>query len=216
MSGAARHRDFIVGHTALTAPPLVPEVRLHLATEVTPLWEATEAFLEKNGLPPPYWAFAWPGGQSLARWVLDNPDRVRGKRVLSFAAGSGVEAIACAMAGAASVEAAEIDAFAIASIELNAAANGVTLIPVAEDLTAGTQTGRWDLILAGDVCYERPMADAVLGWLGRLETEVVLADPGRAYLPKSGLTALATYAVPTSLDLEDRAERVTVVYRWGG
>lgn len=216
MDASAGHREFIVGHTALTAPPLVPEVRLHLATEVTPLWEATESFLDKTGLPPPYWAFAWPGGQALARWVLDHPQQVRGKRVLSFAAGSGVEAIACALAGAASVEAAEIDAFAIAALGLNAAANGVTVAPVAEDLTAGAQVGRWDLVLAGDVCYERPMADAVLRWLGRLNTEVVLADPGRAYLPKSGLTALATYAVPTSLDLEDRAERVTVVYRWGG
>ncbi len=195
------------------APPLVPELRLHLAGPVTPLWEATETTLEQTGLPPPYWAFAWPGGQAIARHLLDHPELVRGLSVLDFAAGSGIAAIAAAKAGAARVLAADLDDFALAAIRLNAAANGVTVGTTAEDMTAVESTSQ--VILAGDVCYERPMAERVWPWLVaavRHGVAALLADPGRAYLPKQGLRELARYRVPTSRELEDREERETVVY----
>jgi predicted nicotinamide N-methyase len=198
----------------LAAPPLTPEIRLHLATEITPIWEATEATLEANNLPPPYWAFAWPGGQALARFLLDHADRVKGKRVLDFAAGSGLSAIGAKMAGAAKVQANEIDDFAIEAILLNAAANTVSLEVLRHDLI-GRDDG-WDIVLAGDVCYERPMADRVIPWLRSLAgsgVTVLMGDPGRAYLPAQGLVEVASYDVPTSKELEDRELRVTRVLR---
>ncbi|MGC8476934.1 MAG: class I SAM-dependent methyltransferase [Acetobacteraceae bacterium] len=203
---------FIRAHTALARPALVPEIPLWSATEITPLWQATEAWLEARDLAPPFWAFAWPGGQALARHVLDHPERVAGRRVLDFAAGGGIAAIACARAGAASVEAAEIDPLARAAIALNAAENGVTVTVAADDVLAGP--GRWDLILAGDVCYEAPMTARILPWLrARAGTaSVILADPGRAYLP-AGLAELARYTVPTTRELEDRETRMVTLYR---
>lgn len=189
-------------------------MRLYLATEVTPLWEATEASLARTGLPPPYWAFAWPGGQAIARHILDNPGIVRGRRVLDFAAGSGLVAVAAMKAGAASATAAEIDAFAVAAIGLNATANGVSVAAADRDVV-GTDPGV-DLVLCGDVCYERPMTDHILPWLrdlARRGVEVWLGDPGRAYLPKDRLERLAEYAVPTPLDLEDRVVRETRIWR---
>lgn len=209
---------FVRANTALVSPPLLPEIKLHLATEVTPLWLATEATLEQSGLPPPYWAFAWVGGQALARHLLDNPALARGRSVLDFAAGSGVAGIAAARAGALSVAASELDGLALAALALNARANAVTLELIAEDVTGGDGRG-WDLVLAGDVCYERPMAERATAWLGRLAragVDVLLADPGRAYLPKTGLSEIARYIVPTSRDLEDRDSREAVVYRLKG
>lgn len=206
---------FIRTHTAIEATPLVPEVRLHLATEVTPLWEATEDFLERNGVPPPYWAFAWVGGQALARWVLDTPDAVAGKRVLVFAAGGGIDAIACAKAGAAQVWANEIDAVAVAALGLNAALNGVTVTPLPEDIV-GTTDPAWDVVIAGDVCYERPMAARVMDWLRALAADgrtVYLADPGRNYFAAEGMEKLAEYDVPTTHDLEGCTSRRAGVYR---
>ncbi|PWC40691.1 methyltransferase [Azospirillum sp. TSO22-1] len=206
---------FVRANTAVAPPSLLPELRLHLATEVTPLWEATEATLARNNLPPPYWAFAWPGGQAVARHILDNPETVRGKRVLDFAAGTGLVGIACALAGAAYVRAAEIDAFALAAMELNAGLNGVALEGVSDDLV-GRDLPDIDVVLAGDVCYERPMAERVTAWLRRIAaagTLVVLGDPGRAYVPSTGLELLGRYAVPTSLELEDRTLRETNVWR---
>lgn len=206
---------FVRNNTAIAHPSLLPNLRLHLATEVTPLWEATEATLARNNLPPPYWAFAWPGGQAVARYVLDNPEIVRGKRVLDFAAGTGVVGIACRLAGAAHVRAAEIDAFALAAMNLNAALNGVVLETVSDDLV-GRDLPDIDVVLAGDVCYERPMAERVTAWLRRIAaagTLVVLGDPGRAYVPTAGLEPLGRYAVPTSLELEDRTLRETSVLR---
>jgi len=211
--------DFIRRETAIAAPSLVPEIRLHLATEITPIWQATEESLARRGMAPPYWAFAWPGGQALARHLLDHPELARGRRVLDFAAGSGLVAIAAAMAGAARSEAAEIDALALAAIALNAGLNGVSVSCRAEDLLAGdpaAQARAWDLVLAGDVCYEKPMAGAVERWLAALAedgVEILLADPGRAYLPQAGLIEAARYRVPTSLELEDRTERETIVWR---
>ncbi len=210
--------SFIRAHTQRASTPLLPEIELHLATEITPLWQATEAEIAASALPPPYWAFAWVGGQALARHVLDHPAVVRGKRVLDFAAGSGVVGIAAAMAGAAQVEASEIDAFAAAAIELNAAANGVTLLPRVEDLTTGV-IGTWEVVLAGYVCYERPMAAHVVTWLSRLAdsgTEVLLGDPGRAYLPERGLRELARYTVPTTRELEDNERREVGIFRLVG
>jgi predicted nicotinamide N-methyase len=205
---------FVRAQTELAAPLVVPEIRLHLATEVTPLWRATEATLAASGLPPPYWAFAWPGGQALARHLLDHPALVRGRRVLDFAAGSGLAAIAAAKAGAASVAAADIDAFALAAIGLNAAANDVTLEIIGDDLT--DQPNAWDVVLAGDVCYERPMAERATAWLRGLASAgalVLLADPGRSYLPTDGLTEIARCQIPTSRELEDRERRETVIWR---
>jgi predicted nicotinamide N-methyase len=205
---------FLRANTAIARPPLVPEVALHLATEITPIWRATEAWLAEEGIEPPFWAFAWPGSQALARLVLDRPALVAGRRVLDFAAGCGLAAIAAAMAGAASVEAAEIDPLAAAATRLNAALNGVAVTARAGDVVG--QPVRWDTVLAGDVCYEAPMTQHILPWLRGLASagaEVLLADPGRAYLPRDGLAAIATWRVPTSRELEDREERVVTIHR---
>ena len=203
---------FIGAHTAVSHATLVPEIRLHLATEITPIWQATEAWLERAGLEPPFWAFAWPGAQALARHVLDRPELVRGRVVLDFAAGCGLAAIACAMAGA-RAEAAEIDAMAIAAIQANAALNGTEVATLADDVVG--QTCRWDLILCGDVCYEAPMTRHILPWLRRMaeSAEIWVADPGRAYLPSEGMELLGSYEVPTSMELEDRTLRTTRLYR---
>lgn len=207
--------QFIRAWTVLAPPPLCPELVLHLAGPVTPLWEATETTLEREGLPPPYWAFAWPGGQALARHLLDNKPLVAGKRVLDFAAGCGIAGIAAAKAGAARVVASDLDGFARAAIALNASLNGAEVEASEADFCAGG-AAEFDVILAGDVCYERPMAERVWPWLqaqARRGADVWLADPGRAYLPKESLSEVARYAVPTSLELEDRIERNTAVYR---
>ena len=203
---------FIRAHTTLTTAPLVPEIRLHLATEITPIWQATEDFLREANIEPPFWAFAWPGGQATARHVLDNPALVRGRRVLDFAAGCGIAAIACAQAGA-MVEAAEIDPMAVAAIRLNASANAVTVPAEATDVV--NAPCRWDLILCGDVCYEAPMTEHILPWLRTMAAmcEVWVADPGRNYLPDRGLDPIAQYDVPTSLELEDRVLRPTRLFR---
>jgi predicted nicotinamide N-methyase len=202
--------DFIKANAVLTAPPLVPEIKLHLASEVVPLWRATEEELARIGMPPPYWAFAWAGGQALARYVLDNPQLVRGKRVLDIGAGSGLVGLAAARAGAASVVAADIDAFACAAIRLNAAANASDLTVTQEDLI-GAPAG-WDVILVGDLFYERPLAERLLVWLKALRVTALLGDPGRTYFPKTEIQKLASYSVQTTRDLEDREIRETGVY----
>jgi len=204
---------FIRAHTVLAAPALVPEISLHLATEITPIWQASEDWLAARGLAPPFWAFAWPGGQALARHVLNNPGLVAGRVVLDFAAGGGIAAIASAMAGAARVDAAEIDDLAIAAIGLNAAHQGVAVQALAGDVVG--RAGDWDLILCGDVCYEAPMTAHILPWLRGLaaRAEVWIADPGRAYLPEAGMEAFASYRVPTTQELEDRDERVVTLFR---
>jgi predicted nicotinamide N-methyase len=207
---------FVLGQTRLSSASLVPEIVLHLASEVTPIWQATETWLAEHNVDPPFWAFAWPGGQALARHILDHPSSVAGRRVLDFAAGCGIAAIACARSGAASVEAVEIDRLARAAIALNATANGAA-VAVSEFCLAGTEC-RWDLILCGDVCYEAPMTERILPWLRRMarHCEVWLADPGRAYLPRDGLTGFASYRVPTSLELEDRTVRQVTLYGLDG
>jgi len=204
-------QDFIKANAALIAPPLVPEIKLYLATEVVPLWHATEEELAKVGVPPPYWAFAWAGGQALARYVLDNPDIVRGLRVLDIGAGSGLVALAAVKAGAAHVLAADIDAHAGAAIRLNAEANGCAVAVTEEDVIG--MPGAWDVILVGDLFYERPLAERLLAWLGPLDVPALLGDPGRNYFPRERTEKLASYSVQTTRDLEDREIRETGVYR---
>jgi predicted nicotinamide N-methyase len=206
--------DFIRRNTAITAPPLVPEIRLHLATEITPIWQATEESLARSGLPPPFWAFAWAGGQALARYLLDHPEQVAGRSVLDFGAGSGLVAIAAAKAGAEFVLAAEIDHFAAAAIAANSALNKAAVTVTTADVIDAADP-RWAVITAGDVCYEQPMAGRVTAWLRALARSgslVLLGDPGRAYLPAEGLRERARYLVPTSRELEDRETREAVVW----
>lgn len=208
------HR-FIREHTALMAPPLVPEIRLHLAVETVAIWEETEEALGTMGLPPPFWAFAWAGGQALARYCLDRPDLVAGKRVLDFAAGGAVAGIAAMKAGAASVTACELDGFAIAAIEANAAANAVSVETRLGDLVG--DDGGWDVVLAGDVFYEAAPAQRIGSWLEALHaggTTVLIGDPGRSFLPRDRLVCLAEYAVPVTRDLEDRDVRQAKVWRY--
>lgn len=209
------HANFIRAQTKIAKPSLVPELKLHLATEISPIWRATQNELDDMGLPPPYWAFCWPGGQALTRYIIDHPATSKGKRVLDFAAGSGLSGIAAARAGAASVTAAEIDAFAAEAIRLNAYLNKARIDVVTEDLVGRMDLGL-DLVLAGDVCYERPMAERVFAWFENLAdagVTILMGDPGRAYLPRKGLVEVARYQVPTSIDLEDKDMRLTIVWR---
>ena len=205
---------FIRSNTAIGVPPLVPEIRLHLAAEVTPIWYATESSLARNGLPPPYWAFAWAGGQALARYLLDRPETVAGREVLDIGSGSGIVAIAAAKAGASRVVAADIDPFAAAAIALNAPLNGVTITVETRDLLNRGPAG-WGVALAGDICYEEPMSSRAMTLLRRVAARgrlALLGDPGRAYLPRAGLLERARYQVPTSRELEDREAREGVVW----
>lgn len=207
-------RGFILGHTRLLPVPHAPEIGLHVAQEATELWQKTEDELATIGLPPPFWAFAWAGGQALARYLLDDPGVVRGRRVLDFASGSGLVAIAAAKAGAAAVEACDIDAFAAEAIAINAEANAVRIAVRLDDLV-GRDEG-WDVLCAGDVCYERAMAERVIAWLEQLAargTQVLIGDPGRSYLPRGRLEALASYAVPVTRSLEDAEIKQSSVWR---
>ena len=206
---------FVRRNTIIAAVPMVPEIRLHLATEISPIWQASEDTLARGAVPPPFWAFAWPGGQALARYLLDRRDLVRGRAVLDFGAGSGLVAIAAAKAGAAHVLAAEIDPFAAAAIALNAALNDVRVAVTTTDLLDGDEPAP-PVFTAGDVCYEQPMAARTASWLRRHAGRgslVLLADPGRAYLPQAGLIERARYQVPTSREIEDREVRETIVWQ---
>ena len=207
-------RAFILENTRLQTPPHTPELVLHLADEITPIWRMTEEALQEIGLPPPFWAFAWAGGQALARYILDNPDIVAGRRVIDFASGSGIVGIAAMKAGAAGVLAADIDVFCGAALALNAAANGVEIAFTDRDLLDAPPPPA-DVILAGDICYEKPLAEKVMAWLaaGRAAGAVVLiGDPGRSYFPREGLVKLAEYQVPTTRELEDQEVKKTAVW----
>jgi predicted nicotinamide N-methyase len=210
----AARRGFILANTRLQSPPHTPELRLHLADEVTPIWRLTEEELGELGLPPPFWAFAWAGGQALARYLLDHPEEVAGRQVIDFATGSGIVAIAAMKAGAAQALAADIDPFCAAAVALNAAANGVAVDFTDANLLDASPPAA-DLILAADICYEKPMAEAVMAWLAGAHAagmRVLIGDPGRSYFPKSGLTQLAEYRVPTSRELEDAEIKRTAVW----
>jgi predicted nicotinamide N-methyase len=205
--------DFIRAHTRLLAVPHAPEIRLYLADEATSLWEKTEEELGEIGLPPPFWAFAWAGGQALARYILDHPELARGKLVLDFASGSGLVGIAAALAGAATVEASEVDEFALAAIPLNAWENRVAVAPRAGDIIG--QDEGWDIVLAGDVSYERDMTERVTDWLAALAergARVLIGDPGRTYLARDRLEAIAEYRIPVTRELEDMEIKRTQVW----
>jgi predicted nicotinamide N-methyase len=208
-------RDFILANTRLLSPPLTPEIKLRLADEAVPIWQKTEEELGAMGLPPPFWAFAWAGGQALARYTLDNPTLLQGKRVLDFASGSGLIAIAAAKAGAARVEASDIDAFAVAAIEINAAENGVAVASRLETLI-GVDEG-WDVVLAGDIAYEKDFAGAAIDWLASLTrpgATVLIGDPRRSYLPLDRLDCMIEYSVPVTRELEDSEIKRTGVFRF--
>ncbi|WP_243370497.1 class I SAM-dependent methyltransferase [Microvirga solisilvae] len=208
-------KTFIRAETRLLPVPHTPEILLHVADEATELWQRTEEELGEIGLPPPFWAFAWAGGQALSRYILDHPETVRGRRVLDFASGSGLVAIAAMKAGAAEVTACDIDKFAIAAIELNAEANGVSVTPTRADLIGEDQG--WDTVLAGDICYERDLAERVTDWLfalSRRGATVLIGDPGRSYLPQERLERLALYEVPVTRTLEDAEIKKTSVWQF--
>lgn len=214
----ADRRAFIARETRVERPPHCPEIALHLASDAVHLWQATEEELGAIGLPPPFWAFAWAGGQALARYILDRPETVAGKRVLDFAAGSGLVAIAAMQAGAHSAMAADIDPFAIEAIALNAQLNAVAVDAVAEDLI-GRLDLEVDLVLIGDCAYERDLAERVFGWIAALEgggVMVLVGDPGRTYLPRDRLEILAQYRVPVTRALEDAEVKETRVWRLRG
>jgi predicted nicotinamide N-methyase len=215
MTPVAR-REFIRANTEILSPPLVPEVVLHLAHEALPIWQKTEDELDAIGLPPPFWAFAWAGGQALARHILDNAEIVRAKRVLDLASGSGLVAIAAMKAGAACVTAAEIDQFAVEAIALNAELNAVPVTPVADDLLDRAPASDLDVILVGDLFYEKHLATHCFNWLNQANergVDVLIGDPGRSYLPKEKLRRIADYAVPVTRELEDAEIKKTAVWR---
>ncbi|WP_421594649.1 class I SAM-dependent methyltransferase [Shinella sp. M27] len=206
---------FIRDNTGVLTPPHVPEIKLRLATEAHDLWLKTEEELEDIGLPPPFWAFAWAGGQGLARHVLDHRELVAGRSVLDFASGSGLVGIAARIAGASAVLAADIDPWSETAIRLNAALNDVSLSNTVEDMV-GRDDG-WDVVLAGDVFYDRGFADVLIPWFSRLAARgatVLVGDPGRAYCPRERMEALATYSVPVTRALEDSEVKKTTVWRF--
>jgi predicted nicotinamide N-methyase len=208
-------QTFIRANTRFRPVPLVTEISLYLADEAVPLWQKTEEQLNEEGLPPPFWAFAWAGGQALARYVLDHADCVRGKHVLDLASGSGLVAIAAMKAGARATTAADIDAFAREALALNADANDVELSCLADDLLADGAVGDWDVVLAGDIFYERETAERALSFVMRQATRgatILIGDPGRSYLPKDRLTKLAEYSVPVTRELEDNEIKRTAVW----
>jgi predicted nicotinamide N-methyase len=221
MTGTLAERTaFIRANTRLRPVPLVPELSLYLADESVPLWEKTEEELAATGLPPPYWAFAWAGGQALARYLIDRADGIAGKRVLDLGAGSGLVAIAAATAGAGAVIATDIDLFSEAAMALNTEVNAVHVETRVGDLLdpPWSPQPRYDAILVGDLFYEQTTAERVLTFLARNRaagTRVLIGDPGRAYLPKEGLVMLAEYSVPVTRELEDRDIKRTAVFALG-
>jgi predicted nicotinamide N-methyase len=210
--------SFIRANTRLLPVPLVPEIRLHLAEESLPIWRKTEEELGAMNVPPPYWAFAWAGGQALARYLLDNRHTVAGRRVLDLGSGSGLTAIASAKAGAARVLAADIDALALAAISLNAGANGVPVETTADDLLAAsldTLPGPFEVVLVGDLFYERPLAERVLAFIEAAAArgaQVLVGDPKRSYFPRERFRQLADYSVPVTRELEDAEIKRTAVW----
>jgi predicted nicotinamide N-methyase len=205
---------FILANTRQLQPPHCPEITLHLADAAVALWQLSAEELDQKGLPLPFWAFAWAGGQALARYLIDNPDLVSGKKVHDLASGSGIVAIAAKLAGAGEVTAVDIDPYAIAAIELNAGTNGVSLLTLQGDIIG--QPLKADVLLVGDLFYEREIAEPLFAWLKQCQqagTLVLIGDPGRTYLPKEGLKELACYQIEVSRELEDQDVKVTRV--WG-
>lgn len=207
----AEREDWIAAQTQRAICSFVPEITLHLASELEPIWRATEDALVRIGVDPPFWAFAWPGGQALARYLLDDGAFLADARVLDLACGSGIAGIAAALRGAA-VTVSDIDPLALVAATMNARVNGVTVTVESGDLL--DRDGQWDVVLAGDLFYEKAMAARVFAWLSRRASSgahVLIGDPGRTYLP-DGLRSLRTYIIPTSKELEDRDFRETQVW----
>lgn len=209
---------FIRANTKLITPALVPEIRLHLAEESLPIWRNTEEELGEMNVPPPYWAFAWAGGQAVARYVLDNIPLVAGRRVLDLGAGAGLAAIAAMKAGAGEALCADIDAVSLAAARLNAEANAVVLATTGDDLLAAAPPEGFGVVIIGDLFYERPLADRVLTFidaaLARPEKPLVLiGDPQRSYFPRSRFAKLAEYRVPVTRELEDSEIKLTAVWK---
>jgi len=205
---------FILANTRLLKPPHCPEITLYLADEAVALWQLSAEELDQQGLPLPFWAFAWAGGQALARYLLDNPDLVSDKKVYDLASGSGLVAIAAKLSRANEVTAVDIDPYAIGAIDLNATANGVSLLTHQGDIIG--QTLQADVLLVGDLFYEREIAEPLFAWLKHCKEAgilVLIGDPGRTYLPKEGLKELACYTIEVSRELEDQDVKVTRV--WG-
>jgi predicted nicotinamide N-methyase len=209
---------FIRANTRLLAPPLVPEIALHLAEESLPIWRKTEEELGAMNVPPPYWAFAWAGGQALGRHLLDNPQLVENCHVLDLGAGSGLTAIAAMKAGARSVLASDIDVVALAACTLNAEANGCSLATTADDLLSQAPDGRFSVVLVGDLFYERKLADLVLAFIeaaSRNGARVLIGDPGRSYFPRGRFSLVAEHSVPVTRELEDAEIKRTAVWQLG-
>ncbi len=208
---------FIRANTRLLAPPLVPEIMLHLAEESLPIWRRTEEELGAINVPPPYWAFAWAGGQALARYLLDEPGLLAGHRVLDLGAGSGLTAIAALKAGARDVLAADIDTVALEAVALNAAVNATDVRVTADDLLAAPPSG-FDVVIVGDLFYERELADRVLTFIEhavRQGSTVLIGDPQRSYFPRGRFEKLREYRVPVTRELEDSEIKLTAVWRVG-
>ena len=206
---------FIQANTRLLAVPLVPEIRLHLAEESLPIWQKTEEELGQMNVPPPYWAFAWAGGQALARHLMDNRALVEGRSVLDLGSGSGLCAIAALRAGAGRVLASDIDATAVTAIKLNAAANNVAIETTALDLVASAP-GSFDVVLVGDLFYERALAEQVLAFVEAARSagaDILVGDPRRNYFPKDRFVLIAEYSVPVTRELEDADIKRTAVWR---
>jgi predicted nicotinamide N-methyase len=213
--GAANETEFVERNTKLAQAELVPELTLRLGNMVIPLWELVESEFEAKGLAPPYWAYAWPGGQALARYILDRPELVRGRTVLDFASGCGIAGIAAARAGALSVLCADIDPLAQAACRMNGLINKISVHTTTDDLI-GDDDLVPDVVLAGDIYYDRPLSIRVTRWLEAISAQgalVLVGDPGRNYLPRAGLAELSDYDIPTTRDLEVSDVKQTRVYR---
>ena len=207
--------SFIRVNTRLRPVPLVPEISIFVADEAVPLWQKTEEELNEVGLPPPFWAFAWAGGQALARYVLDHAELVAGKRVLDLASGSGLVGIAAMKVSAREVTAADIDRFAGVAARINGAENRVSLTIFSDDLLRNASDVQWDAILAGDIFYERDTAELAFAFLKRQAqsgAKILIGDPGRTYLPRDRLKHLAEYRVPVTRELEDAEIKRTSVW----
>lgn len=208
-------RAFIRANTRALQPPLVPEVWLHLAEESVPLWQKTEEELGEMNVPPPFWAFAWAGGQALARYVLDNAELAAGKRIVDLGAGSGLCAIAAVLAGASDVLAADVDPFSFHAVSLNSELNGVQIRATSEDLLLASPP-KLDLLLIGDLFYEKELSNSVLKWSAEVTAKgamVLVGDPKRSFFPVERFEPVAEYSVPVTRALEDSEIKRTLVWR---
>ena len=214
-SDAAAIENFIKENTASVFPAMLPEISLRLASQSIPIWQKSEEILGQLNVPPPYWAFAWPGGQALARYLLDNPTLVAHSRVLDLGSGSGLAGIAAMKAGAAHVMACDIDIYALAAADMNANANGVRLELTSQNLL-DKDPAAFDVVLVGDLFYERQLSELVLAFAERAAEQgslVLIGDPQRNYFPRGRFNLVAEYQVAVTRDLEDTEMKLTAVWR---